>query len=191
LIDRTALGVRAVHKQDTTPVEKSVFSPRFYYWVDIFLRSYSQASLMTDTSDDRHLGLVFFDILMLNSTSLLHVPYSSRRGILESVIKPIPNRVILADRKPVSLSTTPNDRNPRLHRIFAQCLARPEEGLVLKAGEAGYNDRRLPWVKLKRDYIPGYGDCVDLVVLGASWDKDRGRELRGKPLSKSICNFRS
>ncbi|KAJ7439863.1 hypothetical protein FB451DRAFT_1445409 [Mycena latifolia] len=163
LVEHTALGVRR-QLQDVPPVD-----------------NYSQASLMTDVSDDRHLGLVFFDILMLNSTSLLSVPYSSRRAILESVIKPIPSRAILADRQPIALNITSNDKNPRLHRVFAQCLARPEEGLVLKAGEAGYNDKRLPWVKLKRDYIPGYGDCVDLVVLGVLWDKDRGRELRVAP----------
>lgn len=166
LVENTAQGVRAVNRglPDAPALE-----------------NYSQASLMTDVSDDRHLGLVFFDILMLNSTSLLPVPYSSRRGILESVIKAIPGRAILADRQPIASDSTPNDNNPGLHRAFARCLARSEEGLILKAGEASYNDKRLPWVKLKRDYIPGYGDCVDLVVLGVLWDKDRGRELRVAP----------
>jgi len=32
--------------------------------------------------------------------------------------------------------------------------------------------------KLKRDYIPGYGDTADLIAFAASWDKDRGREVR-------------
>ncbi|KAF7370772.1 DNA ligase [Mycena sanguinolenta] len=143
--------------------------------------NYSQASLMTDISDDRHLGLVFFDILMLDSKSLLSVPYSSRRAILESVIQPLPNRAILADRTRIALNLTPSDNVPMLHHVFAQCLARPEEGLVLKAAEASYNDMRFPWVKLKRDYIPGYGDCIDLVILGGSWDKNRARELRVAP----------
>lgn len=35
------------------------------------------------------------------------------------------------------------------------------------------------WFQLKKDYIPGYGDTIDLVIIAASWDKDRGRELRG------------
>jgi hypothetical protein len=33
--------------------------------------------------------------------------------------------------------------------------------------------------QLKKDYIPGHGDSLDMVLLGASWDKDRARELRG------------
>ena len=100
---------------------------------------------MTDISDDRHLGLVFFDILMLDSKSLLSVPYSSRRAILESVIAPVANRAILADRIRIALNLTPNDNDPTLHHVFAQCLARPEEGLVLKAAEASYNDVRFSW----------------------------------------------
>jgi DNA ligase-4 len=36
-------------------------------------------------------------------------------------------------------------------------------------------------VQLKKDYIPGLGDSVDLLLLGAGWDKDRARELRGTP----------
>jgi hypothetical protein len=31
----------------------------------------------------------------------------------------------------------------------------------------------------QKDYIPDLGDCIDLVVLGAGWDIDRARELRG------------
>ncbi|KAJ7043390.1 hypothetical protein C8F04DRAFT_718106 [Mycena alexandri] len=141
---------------------------------------YSQVSLMTDVSDDRRLGLVFFDILLLNSKSLLSVPYSSRRAILESVITTLPGQAMLSERTPIALNIISSDKPP-LHRVFSHCLARPDEGLVLKAGEAKYNDRRFPWVKLKRDYIPGYGDCVDLVVLGGSWEKDRARELRVAP----------
>lgn len=49
--------------------------------------------------------------------------------------------------------------------------------MVLKAEEARYNSSTLPWVKLKRDYIPGIYDCIDMAVIGASWDKERAREL--------------
>lgn len=51
------------------------------------------------------------------------------------------------------------------------------EGLVLKPANASHD--RHQWQKMKRDYIPGLGDTVDLVLLGASWDAQRGRELNG------------
>ncbi|KAJ7623353.1 hypothetical protein FB45DRAFT_837508 [Roridomyces roridus] len=160
LVEHTAVGVR--HKKAPDPVD-----------------NYSQISLMTDVSGDRHLGLVFFDILFLDSASLLSTSYSSRRVILESVITPIPGHAILAERQPIALNSI--GRMSSLQHVFADCISRPEEGLVLKAGEAGYNDKRSPWVKLKKDYIPGYGDCVDLVILGVAWEKDRARELRVAP----------
>lgn len=34
-------------------------------------------------------------------------------------------------------------------------------------------------LQLKRDYIPGLGDCLDMVILGAGWQKDRAIELGG------------
>lgn len=56
------------------------------------------------------------------------------------------------------------------------------EGLMLKPVKARYNDRRegMRWVKLKKDFIPGAGDTLDFHVLGASWQKSRGRELLGR-----------
>jgi DNA ligase-4 len=83
-----------------------------------------------------------------------------------------------------------------LRYAFARLIANHEEGLVLKADEAAYNDSSLPWVKvsavylstdkvnscrvqLKKDYIPGYGDSLDFAILAVGWDKDRARELRG------------
>ncbi len=126
------------------------------------------------------MGLVFFDILVLDSLPLIQLPYSQRRELLESVIETSTGHIFLAERTPIDLITA----NPehQLQATFAQSIANFEEGVVLKADESTYHDYQLPWVKLKKDYIPGYGDAVDLVILGASWDKKRGRELRGEVL---------
>jgi hypothetical protein len=40
----------------------------------------------------------------------------------------------------------------------------------------GFSERD---IQLKKDYVPGYGDTIDLVVIAAAWEKDRARELRG------------
>lgn len=136
--------------------------------------------MITDASESRHLGLVFFDVVFLDSTSLLPKPYSERRAILESLIRPIPGESTLAERVAIDLHNTTQDHvETDLRRAFATQIANHQEGIVLKADESRYNDYRMPWVKLKKDYIPGYGDALDLVVVGAGWDRDRARELRG------------
>lgn len=165
LIENTAHGIRGVGKG--TRVTEYQDEP------------ISQTSMLSDDSEARQLGLVFFDVLMLDSKSLLSKSYSERRDILESLISVTPGEARLSERFPIDM----NGSHPpaRLRTIFARHIATHQEGLVLKCDESRYNDYRLPWVKLKRDYIPGYGDALDLVILGASWDKKRAYELRVSP----------
>lgn len=60
---------------------------------------------------------------------------------------------------------------------------------MLKPLQSKYNDNRRgqKWVKLKKDFIPGAGDTLDFHVVGASWSKERGRDLGGK-LRKFSCS---
>jgi DNA ligase-4 len=108
---------------------------------------------MSDASDNgtRHLALIFFDVLVLDSVSLLTTPYSSRRSILESLIQTRPGHIMLAERTPIVLNG-PGDidhAGEQLRAIWSRIIAECEEGLVLKADEGGYNDYRLPWVKVR------------------------------------------
>jgi DNA ligase-4 len=133
--------------------------------------------------EERHLALVFFDVLVLDSSSLLMQPYSARRKLLESVIIPLEGKAMIAERHAIGKScllgaNSSQDPAARLRDVFASVLARHEEGLMLKADDGHYG---APWVKLKRDYIQGFGDAIDVCLLGAGWNKDRGRELRVGP----------
>ncbi|KAH7922581.1 DNA ligase/mRNA capping enzyme [Leucogyrophana mollusca] len=169
LISRTAQGVRA----------GAVFGTGGMHDEHSYLDSCP--SLHSNASDytSRHLAIVFFDVLLVGNASLLSVPYSTRRSILESLINIVPGYSMLAERRVVE--TDRDNAVGTLRQIWAEKIADHEEGLVLKASEASYNDFRLPWVKLKKDYVPGYGDTIDLVVLAAAWDKHRARELRVSP----------
>lgn len=133
---------------------------------------------MSDDSETRILGLVFFDVLVLESKSLLSAPYADRRRALENLIQTTPGQAILAERFEIDMTSMKPEHT--LARIFAEHVADFQEGLVLKAEESRYNDYGLPWVKFKKDFIPGYGDTVDMILVGASWEKERARKLRGR-----------
>lgn len=59
---------------------------------------------------------------------------------------------------------------------FSRSIVALHEGLMLKLSSSTYTDAR--WVKLKKDYIPGLGDSASFAIVGAGWNKERGRELR-------------
>ncbi|KIY50333.1 DNA ligase/mRNA capping enzyme, partial [Fistulina hepatica ATCC 64428] len=124
-----------------------------------------------DDDEGRQLALVFFDIMFLDGKSLMDSPYAYRRSILENTIHCIRGRVMLAKRTAI-------DMQEAMRTLFSELCTNYEEGDVVKADESAYNDWTCQWVKLKRDYIPGLGDSVDLVVVGAGWEKERARDLR-------------
>ncbi|KAF8513409.1 hypothetical protein BU17DRAFT_31851, partial [Hysterangium stoloniferum] len=140
-------------------------------------------SLQSNASDnaDRHLSIVFFDVMFLDGCSLMHHTYQERRSQLEHLINVIPGFVSLSHRERIGLDRGLLLAIKDLARIFSQHIANYQEGIVLKGASSTYNSFQQPWVKLKRDYIPGYGDTVDLAIIGASWNKARARELRVAP----------
>lgn len=199
LVERTARGVR----RRARPAKAKTLHQDLH-------DGYSQSSLMSDcdedTCEEAHLSLVFFDIMVLNDESLLGRPYAHRRALLESVVQPISNYCMFSERYPVDIPRTsqsqqdsdteddePSDKvssppsthaqraRTQLYRIFAQHLVQRREGVVIKAEESFYNDYCRQWGKLKRDYIPGYGDTLDLALIGAAWDKERARTLGVSP----------
>ncbi|KAG6908432.1 hypothetical protein DXG01_004657 [Tephrocybe rancida] len=168
LIEDTAIGIR---KRKHIQVESQADS-----------EACSQSSMQTDHSGK--LGLVFFDILSLESKSLLMTPYHKRREILEGLIQVLPGECILGERFPIGVrgvSYSVESQIVALDRVFAESIATHEEGLVLKGDDSKYHDFYTPWVKLKRDYIPGHGDTVDMVIVGVTWERERARVLRVPP----------
>ena len=135
--------------------------------------------------NDRHLCLAFFDILHLDGESLLSQPYSKRRTLLEAVTRTIPGFAFPVERIPIHLHLGRQAAIQALRHAFNLSAVNREEGLVLKSSSSPYPGHTSlsgsyghRWVKLKRDYVPNLGDCIDLVIIGAGWDMDRARELR-------------
>ncbi|GAA5897078.1 hypothetical protein JCM8208_006163 [Rhodotorula glutinis] len=141
-----------------------------------------EAAPKDDPARNLHLMVVWFDLLLLDDESLLDEAYSSRRARLDSLIRPIPGFSMLSERVLINFDHKPSAlENLRLR--FAHIITRRCEGLMLKPLTSLYNDPRPHHrlVKLKKDFVPGAGDTLDFHVVGASWQKQRGRELLVPP----------
>ncbi|KAJ6155818.1 hypothetical protein N7470_006384 [Penicillium chermesinum] len=123
-----------------------------------------------------HLMLVFFDVLLLDDDVCLRKPHRERRLLLQRLIDPVAGRAALAEQEVMRFDRV--DRYERLDLAFSRAIAQRWEGLVLKACDEPYFpihssgiERKFGgWIKLKKDYIPGLGDTVDLNIIGAYYD---------------------
>ena len=88
---------------------------------------------------------MFFDVLLLDGVSLLSFPYSERRSILERTIHLTPGYAMLAERTCIDMTRPNADESCRA--VFSSLISDRQEGAVLKADGATYNERRCPWVK--------------------------------------------
>lgn len=120
--------------------------------------------------------LVFFDILLLDNDVFLRRPHRQRRLLLQEVVQRAPGRADIAEQEILDFDRA--DSQYRLEASFAKAIAQRWEGYVLKASDepyfpiyaAGVNNSFGRWIKLKKDYIPGLGDTVDLMLVGACYN---------------------
>ncbi|KAL4988940.1 hypothetical protein BDW68DRAFT_196352 [Aspergillus falconensis] len=121
------------------------------------------------------LMMVFFDILVLDDNILLRKPHRERRLLLKNTVQIIPGVSDIADQRIIDFSRL--DGQSKLETLFSKGIAKRWEGFILKGCEdpyfpivvdpgASYEGR---WIKLKKDYIPGLGDTVDLALVGAAY----------------------
>jgi DNA ligase-4 len=127
--------------------------------------------------------IMFFDILLLDNDVCLAKPHRERRLLLQSVVQPIPGRADLVYQEVLDFSRA--DSYQRLERSFEKAITRRWEGYVLKASDepyfpiysTGVDHMFGRWIKLKKDYIPGLGDTVDLALIGACYNTRDAQSL--------------
>ncbi|KAH8908711.1 hypothetical protein BR93DRAFT_950440 [Coniochaeta sp. PMI_546] len=128
-----------------------------------------------------HLMIIYFDALMIDDDSLLGIRQSQRFKRLEELITCVQGHSQLVRRHIIDCDrpTAASD----LRRIFAQCITERREGLVLKADDPyfDFSTKKRPYgsccIKLKKEYIGGFGDVGDFAVVGARYDASKAKAL--------------
>ncbi|MCC5474211.1 ATP-dependent DNA ligase [Streptomyces barringtoniae] len=116
---------------------------------------------VTKAAEETPVSPVFFDVLSVDGTDLLDLPFAERHARLARLV-PEPMRV----RRTVA--SGPGDI-AEAERFLAETLARGHEGVVVKALDAPYSAGRrgAAWLKVKPVHT------LDLVVLAAEWGHGR------------------
>ncbi|KAL4978899.1 hypothetical protein BDW66DRAFT_164159 [Aspergillus desertorum] len=122
------------------------------------------------------LMIVFFDILVLDDNILLRKPHRERRLLLKNTVQTISGVADIADQRIIDFSRS--DGQSKLETLFSKGIAERWEGFILKGCEDPYFPILVDpgtscegrWIKLKKDYIPGLGDTVDLALVGAAYN---------------------
>lgn len=138
-----------------------------------------------------------FDLLYLDGEALVNKPFRERREHMYSAFEEIEGEFIFAKygntREIEEIQTLLEDS------VKASC-----EGLMVKmldGVESHYEPSRRSqnWLKVKKDYLAGVGDSLDLVVLGAYYGRGKRTSVYGAFLLacynpntekyESVCNI--
>ncbi|OAA71384.1 DNA ligase (Polydeoxyribonucleotide synthase) [Cordyceps fumosorosea ARSEF 2679] len=118
-----------------------------------------------------------FDLLYLNGQPVVEKSLRERRALLEQAFVPVEGEFAFA--------TSMNGQELDEIQVFLDESVKAScEGLMVKmldGTESGYepSKRSRNWLKIKKDYLAGVGDSLDLVVLGAYHGRGKRTSVYG------------
>lgn len=118
-----------------------------------------------------------FDLLFLNGEALVNQSFRERREKLHAAFKPVEGEFAFAQYG--NTNVIDEIQNLLEESVKASC-----EGLMVKMldGQSSWYEpsrRSQNWLKVKKDYLAGVGDSLDLVVLGAYFGKGKRTSVYG------------
>ncbi|KAG6365449.1 hypothetical protein INS49_007060 [Diaporthe citri] len=138
-----------------------------------------------------------FDLLYLNGEAIVEKSLRERRELLSTAFAPVEGEFAFA----VHMNGKELDE---IQQFLDESVKASCEGLMVKmldGEESGYepSKRSRNWLKIKKDYLSGVGDSLDLVVLGAYYGKGKRTSVYGafllacySPASdtyETVCNI--
>ncbi|EOA33487.1 hypothetical protein CARUB_v10019664mg [Capsella rubella] len=135
----------------------------------------SKDALITTESIKVEVCVFVFDIMFVNGEQLLALPLRERRRRLKEVFPETrPGYLEYAKEITVGAKEASLDNQDTLNKINAfleEAFHSSCEGIMVKSldVDGGYcpTKRSDSWLKVKRDYVDGLGDTLDLVPIGA------------------------
>ncbi|RKF55649.1 DNA ligase 1 [Golovinomyces cichoracearum] len=118
-----------------------------------------------------------FDLLYLNGEAVVHKSLRERRELLHTAFSPVQGEFAFA----VGMNCQELDE---IQTFLDESVKASCEGLMVKmldGIESTYepSKRSRNWLKIKKDYLSGIGDSLDLVVLGAYYGKGKRTSVYG------------
>ena len=126
---------------------------------------------MTEEDLKTKICICAFDLLYINGRKLLKEPFHLRRELMHTNFEEVPNSLMFAKYKDAEAVEA-------IEEFLCESVKDSCEGLMVKTlfHNATYepSKRSLNWLKLKKDYLDsGFGDSLDLVVIGADYGKGK------------------
>lgn len=126
--------------------------------------------------------IIYYDVLLVDEESLLAVRHSDRFRRLARLVIPRQGHAELVDR--LTIDFTRSSAAAVLRKEFARCIKEGSEGLVLKPDDHYFDfsgarrSFRCMNIKMKKEYIGGFGDVGDFAVVGAHYDAKKAKAYK-------------